>query len=335
MGKRMRELQGYSAGSTSSGFSQPVRGAGKASAGLAALLLEDLRAGNLGALSSRLRHGAPAHYPDLTTGWTLLHEATVLSARDAIEVLLRHDAQPGHPATGVVTTTLDWLIADGGTKTMVVATTTDAGGSSGDQNDPNDQNVPTSGPRRTRLRVPALTALHLAAALPESAPLSLLVARYPAGAGVACGRGWTPLMYAAEAGVTDNVQILVDAGDWVAPAAAPAAAAAAAAPAADRDSGGGGAKKSAGGGKPGSAGSASEPAAGSTTTSVLGQRGSQGETAAHVAAGAGRIDVLRLLKKLGADMEAKDGRGETPLFYAARHRGVQAEDVLEFLLLGK
>lgn len=44
-----------------------------------------------------------------------------------------------------------------------------------------------------------------------------------------------------------------------------------------------------------------------------------GETAMHVAAGAGQFDVVHYLHMKGAALDASDRRGDTPLFWAARN----------------
>ncbi|KAK6107281.1 Ankyrin repeats (3 copies) family protein [Brugia pahangi] len=44
-----------------------------------------------------------------------------------------------------------------------------------------------------------------------------------------------------------------------------------------------------------------------------------GETAIHVAAGAGQFDVVHYLHMKGAALDAADGRGDTPLFWATRN----------------
>lgn len=44
-----------------------------------------------------------------------------------------------------------------------------------------------------------------------------------------------------------------------------------------------------------------------------------GETAMHVAAGAGQFDVVHYLHMKGAALDAPDRRGDTPLFWAARN----------------
>ncbi|KAH0522614.1 hypothetical protein TsFJ059_006437 [Trichoderma semiorbis] len=48
-------------------------------------------------------------------------------------------------------------------------------------------------------------------------------------------------------------------------------------------------------------------------------RDSRGETALHLAAQQGHLDVLRLLLQAAADVDAANGRGETPLIRAARN----------------
>ena len=58
--------------------------------------------------------------------------------------------------------------------------------------------------------------------------------------------------------------------------------------------------------------------------------GVRGETALHYAASIGvREPVVKLLLKQGADIEAKDNQGWTPLFIAAKKK---REDMVKFLL---
>jgi len=51
-------------------------------------------------------------------------------------------------------------------------------------------------------------------------------------------------------------------------------------------------------------------------TSRTEPRSSYGRTALHEAALHGRVEVVELLLENGADVNAKNHRGETPLFYA-------------------
>lgn len=48
-----------------------------------------------------------------------------------------------------------------------------------------------------------------------------------------------------------------------------------------------------------------------------------GETAMHVSAGAGQYEVVRYLHLKGASSGSVDRRGDTPLFWAARHGHAQ------------
>lgn len=75
----------------------------------------------------------------------------------------------------------------------------------------------------------------------------------------------------------------------------------------------------------GSGASAPSTAAAAATSSKVDERDSQGCTALHWAADAGRLDVARcLLEECGADVDALDEEGQAPLHYAALcdHRAV-------------
>lgn len=54
-----------------------------------------------------------------------------------------------------------------------------------------------------------------------------------------------------------------------------------------------------------------------------------GETAAHIAAGHGQLEVLTLLQKHGANLQKMDEQGDTPLMFAAKSGH---SDALRFLL---
>jgi len=62
-----------------------------------------------------------------------------------------------------------------------------------------------------------------------------------------------------------------------------------------------------------------------TTTFCL----QNGETAAHIAAGHGQLEVLTLLQKHGANLQKADEQGDTPLMSAAKSGH---SDALRFLL---
>jgi ankyrin repeat protein len=54
-----------------------------------------------------------------------------------------------------------------------------------------------------------------------------------------------------------------------------------------------------------------------------------GETAAHMAAGYGQLEVLTLLQKHGANLQKVDEQGDTPLMSAAKNGH---SDTLQFLI---
>lgn len=54
-----------------------------------------------------------------------------------------------------------------------------------------------------------------------------------------------------------------------------------------------------------------------------------GETAAHIAASHGQVEVLTLLQKHGANLQKVDERGDTPLMFAAKSG---QSDAVRFLL---
>lgn len=58
------------------------------------------------------------------------------------------------------------------------------------------------------------------------------------------------------------------------------------------------------------------------------QSNRHGETAAHVAAGLGQLDILKFLQSKGADLEKPDNHGDSPMYWAARQGQV---DIIKYL----
>ena len=65
---------------------------------------------------------------------------------------------------------------------------------------------------------------------------------------------------------------------------------------------------------------------------LIGKRNDHGDTAVHLAAGAGEVEVLKVLLAQGADVDARDGGRSTPLGIAATVAKKNVKEVAEILL---